>query len=56
MKVLESIMDKISKRDISVDLLIGANRTKALEPINIIPSCDNVSYAFETRLGWCIVV
>ena len=35
-------MDKISKRDdTSVSLLIGANCTKALEPLNIIPSCEN---------------
>ena len=48
-------MDKISKRDISLGLLISANCTKALEPLNIIPSCDNGPYAFQTRLGWCIV-
>ena len=49
-------MDKISKRDdISVGLLIGANCTKPLEPLNIIPSCDNGSCGFQTRLGWCIV-
>ena len=55
-KYLEGIMDKICKRDyISAGLLIGANCTKALEPLNIIPSCDNGPYAFQTRLGWCIV-
>ena len=55
-KYLEGIMDKISKRnDISVGLLIGANCTKALEPLNIIPSCDNGPYAFQTTLGWYIV-
>ena len=55
-KYLEGIMDKISKRDdFSVGLLIGANCRKALEPLNIIPSCDNGPYAFQTRLGWCIV-
>ena len=55
-KYLEGIMDKISKRnDISVGLLIGANCTKALEPLNIIPSCDNGPYAFQARLGWYIV-
>ena len=55
-KYLEGIMDKISKRDyISVGLLIGANCTKALEPLNIIRSCDNGLYAFQTRLGWHIV-
>ena len=35
-------MDKISKRDdISVSLLIGTNCRKALETLNIIPSCEN---------------
>ena len=49
-------MDKISKRDdISVGILIGANCTKPLEPLNIIPSCDNGPCGFQTRLGWCIV-
>ena len=55
-KYLESIVDKISIRDdISVGLLTGANCRKALEPLNIIPSCDSGPYAFQTRLGWCIV-
>ena len=50
-------MDKISKRDdISVGLLIGANCTKALEPLNIIPSFVSGPYAFQTGLGWCIIV
>ena len=55
-KYLESNIDKISKKDnISVGLLIGANCTKTLDPFNIISSCDNGSYEFLTRLGWCIV-
>ena len=55
-KYFEGIMDKISEIDgISVGLLIGANCTKALEPFNIILSCDNGTYAFQKRLGWCIV-
>ena len=55
-KYLEGIMDKISKRDdIYVGLLIGTNCTKALELLNIIPSYNNAPYAFQTRLGWCIV-
>ena len=54
-KYLEGIMDKISKRDdTSEGLLVGANFTKALEPL-IIPSCDNGPYVFQVRLGWCIV-
>ena len=55
-KYLEGIMDKISKRDdIYVGLLIGTNCTKALEPLNIIPRYNNGPYAFQTKLGWCIV-
>ena len=55
-KYLEGIINKISKRDdISVGLLIGANCTKSLEPLNIIPNRGNGPYAFQERLGWCIV-
>ena len=51
-KYLEGIMDKINKRDdISVGLLIGANCTKALETLDIIPSCANGPYKFQTRLA-----
>ena len=40
-------MDKISKRDdIFVGLLIGSNCTKALETLDIIPSCENGPYLF----------
>ena len=48
-------MAEISEDDISVGLLIGANCTKALEPIDDIPSKNNGPYAIKTRLGWCIV-
>ena len=49
-------MDEINEDDnISVGLLIGANCTKALEPIDVIPSKNNGPYAVKTRLGWCIV-
>ena len=50
-------MDKISEDDdISVGLLIAwANCLKALEPIDVIPSKNNGSYAIKTRLGWCVV-
>ena len=55
-KHLESIFGKISqKEDISVGLLIGANFTNALEPINIVPSKNDGPYTFKTKLGWCIV-
>ena len=52
MEVLGRHLFKINKRDdISVGLLIGGNCTKALETLNIIPSCDNGPYKFQTRLG-----
>ena len=55
-KHLESIVGKISQKvDISVGLLIEANCTKALEPIDITPSKNDGPYAFKTKLGWCIV-
>ena len=53
---LERILDEINEDDnISVGLLIVANCTKALEPIDVIPSKNNGPYAIKTRLGWCIV-
>ena len=53
---LERILDEINEDDnISVGLLIRANCTKALEPIDVIPSKNNGPYAIKTRLGWCIV-
>ena len=55
LKYSEGIMDKISKRDFCVGLLIGDNCKKALEPLNIISSCDSGPYTFQARLGWCIV-
>ena len=49
-------MDEINEDDnISVGLLIGVNCTKALEPIDVIPTKNNGPYAIKTRLGWCIV-
>ena len=49
-------MDKINEDgNISRGLLIGANCTKALEPIDVIPSKNNGPYAIKTRLGCCIV-
>ena len=49
-------MDEINEDDnISVGLLIRANCTKALEPIDVIPSKNNGPYAIKTRLGCCIV-
>ena len=39
--------------DISVGLLIEANCTKALEPIEILHSRNDGPYTFKTRPGWC---
>ena len=36
-------------------LLIGANCTKALEPLEVLPSYQDSPYAIRTRLGWCVV-
>ena len=53
---LESIVGKMSQReDISIGLLIGTNCTKALEPIDIIPSKNDGPYTFKTKFDWCIV-
>ena len=38
-----------------VGILIGSNCPKLIEPLNVIPSKDEGPYAFETRLGWCVV-
>ena len=55
-KYLERIADKIIQgKDISIGLLIGGNCSKALEPLEVIPSIDGGPYAFRTLLGWCIV-
>ena len=55
-KYLEKIADKIIQgKNISIGLLIGGNSSKALEPLEVIPSKDGGPYAFRTLLGWCIV-
>ena len=38
-----------------VELLIGANCPRALEPVQVIASRDGGPYAMKTVLGWCIV-
>ena len=40
---------------IKVGLLIGANCMKVLEPLKAISSFDGGPYAYQTRLGWCVV-
>ena len=53
---LKRIADKIiQKKDISIGLLICGNCSKALEPLEVIPSKDGGPVAFRTLLGWCIV-
>ncbi|KAI4882679.1 hypothetical protein NFI96_029603, partial [Prochilodus magdalenae] len=37
-----------------IDLLIGTNVPRALEPWQVVPSVDNGPYAVKTRLGWII--
>ena len=36
-------------------MLIGANCMKALESLKIIPRKDGGPYAYQKKLGWCIV-
>ena len=53
-------IEKISKehgdnKDITVDLLIGANCLEALEPVEVIPGQNDGPYAIRTTLGWCVV-
>ena len=53
-------LDRISREiggneSITVDLLIGANCLKALEPLEVIPSQGNGPYAIRTALGWCVI-
>ena len=47
----EMKIDKV----LEVELLIGANCLRALEPQEVISSQYDGPYAFKTRLGWCIV-
>ena len=55
-KYLDHIINQLKwKENPDVGLLIGANCTKALEPIEMIQSRNGGPYAFRTRLGWCVV-
>ena len=55
-KYLENVTDQLTfNDDISVKLLIGANCTKVLEPIEIFQSKNGGPYAFKTRFGLCVV-
>ena len=55
-KYLDSISKKTCQDDnIKIGILIGANCSKATEPIEVIPSQEGGPCAFRTILGWCIV-
>lgn len=45
---------KISSIDADIDLLIGTNAPKAIEPWEIINSQDEGPYAVKTLLGWVV--
>ena len=51
-KYLEPVVNQLNfEENISVGLLIGANCTKALEPIQVLQGRNGGPYAFRTRLG-----
>ena len=53
---LDKIIPKMKNFDgQDVQLLIGANCLKALEPLEVITSEGDGPYAFRSRLGWCVV-
>ena len=55
-KYLEKIADEITQTENnSIGVLIGGNYSRALEPLEVIPSKNGGPYAFRTLLGWCIV-
>ena len=57
-KYLKRIAGEITQGQgqcISIGLLIGGNCSKALEPLEVIPSEQGGAYAFKTLRGWCIV-
>ena len=55
-KYLQEISEETSHSDdVKVELLIGANCTRALESVQVIANRDGEPYAMRTVLGWCIV-
>ena len=53
---LKIISSEIAQTDdVEIGVLIGANCMKALEPLKVIASNNGRPYAYQTRLGWCIV-
>ena len=56
LEYLHKIISKMKNFDgQDVQLLIGANCLKALEPLEVITSEGDGPYAFRSRLGWCVV-
>ena len=55
-KYLEPVVNQLNfEENISVGLLIGANCTNTLEPIQVLQCRNGGPYEFRTRLGWCVV-
>ena len=55
-KYLERIVGEITLGQfISIGLLIGYNFSKALDPLEVIPSEKVNLYVYKTLLRWCIV-
>ena len=55
-KYLEAVVNQLNfEENISGGLLIGANCTKTLEPVQVLQGRNGGPYAFRTRLGWCVV-
>ena len=53
---LKRVSSEITQTDdVEVGLLIGANCMKAFEPLKVIASNTEGPYAYQTRLGWCII-
>ena len=57
-KNLSYVADEVIKDDQNIcpELLVGANCTRALEPIKVIPSRNDGPYGMKMVLGWCAVV
>ena len=52
---LKFLNNHLSTEGLELELLIGADCPKALEPRDVVPSRNGGPYAFKTALGWCVV-
>ena len=54
---LYTIIEKLPAYDstLPLGLIIGANCPKALEPHEVIPSCEDGPYALRSPLGWRVI-